>query len=142
MTKYDTTEQVRAKSVSIAVERKSKNPDAKPIKTRQHTVALGGMATAKEAEKIGIQLAEELGVSEDRIIVDTYKKGEAPIESNPRHRRSGYHSFNKLPSEPTEVKRKPFIRQRHSWSGIELPKSEAEKEAYIAEFEARKVQNG
>lgn len=138
MANKDITEQVRAKSVSIAVERQSKYPGRKPSKTRQHTVALHGMATAKEAEQIGRELAAELAVSEDRVIIETYKKGEAPIEANPRHRTHGYHSYNKLPSKPTEVKRKPFIRDRRVWGGCSLPQTEEEKAAYIAEFEARR----
>ena len=134
----DITNQVRAKSVSIATERTPKGGQNKPVKTRNHIIPLKGMATAKEAEKMGIDMAKELGVSEDRIIVETYQKGEAPIEANPRHRGSGHHWDNRT-SKPMEVIKRPFIRARSLFGGVDLPKNEEEKQLLIAEFEARKA---
>lgn len=130
-------QQVRAKSISIEVPREDKYGQRTPSKVRQHVIPSKGMFSAKEAEKVGAELAKELGVSEDTVKIETYKKGEAPLEVNPRHRGTGHH-WDKRPSEATEVKQKPFIKLRRVFGGCDLPKTEEEKAAYIAEFEERK----
>ena len=132
------TEQVRAKSVSIATERVDKYGNRKPSKTRNHIVPLHGMATAKEAERIGRDMANELGVSEDRVIVETYKKGEAPITANPRHRRE-VPNWNR-PREQREVTPTPFQRVRNLFALAFNPLTATPEEmaAYVADFEARK----
>ena len=132
------TNKVRAKSISIAVEREDKYGKRKPSKTRNHIVPSAGMFSADEAEKIGRDMAAELGVDESRVKIDTYRKGEAPLEVNPRHRGLGHH-WDRRPSEPTEVvSRKPPLVRR-VFGGIFIPKTPEEVAAVEAEFEARKA---
>ena len=128
------TEQVRAKSVSIAVNRVDKVGKRKNAKTRNHIVPLHGMASAKEAEKIGRDMANELGVSEDRVIVETYKKGQAPMESNPRHRIE-VPRWNR-PRQVREVVSKPFQVVRRVFSA-NTPKTDAEWQAHVDAFYER-----
>lgn len=127
------TEQVRAKSVSINVPRDNAGGGQNSV--RQHVVPMKGMFSAKEAEKVGLEMAKELGVSDDAIHIETYKNGEAPMTANPRHRGSGHH-WDKRPSEPTEVKRKPFLRERKVWGGWTPPTPEE-----LAEFEQSREGN-
>lgn len=131
------TNQVRAKSIAVKVPREDKYGERNPSEVRQHIIPSKGMFSAKEAEKIGMELAKELGVSDDSVVVETYKKGEAPMEVNPRHRGLGHH-WDKRPSEPREVKQKVFQKVRTVFAGIDLPKTEEERQALIEEFEARK----
>lgn len=107
----------RAKSGYIEVERKDKYGNRRPQKVRQHIVVGGGMFSGKEMEHQMREVAQELGVSEDQIRVDTYKNGEAPIETNPRHR--GFNQrFEKRPSEPREVKREASRPRKYWFGGI------------------------
>lgn len=124
------TEQVRAKSVSIDMERTT----AAGTKTRArgHVIPLKGMATAKEAEKMGREMAAELGVSEDRVRVETYKKGEAPLTANPRHRGNEGTRWSR-PTKQTEVKPREFQKVRRVFGGWSPPTAEE-----LAEFEARR----
>ena len=69
---------VRAKSGYIEVERKDKYGNRKPQKVKQHIVVGGGMFSGKEMEHQMQEVADELGVSEDQIRVDTYQDGAAP----------------------------------------------------------------
>ena len=134
------TQQVRAKSISIDVDRVDK-AGRKPGKSRQHIVPSAGMFSAKEAEKVGRDMAAELGVSEDRVRIETYRKGEAPLEVNPRHRGLGTH-WDKRPSEAREVKASRPLRVRHVFSGG-LPSTPAEWLAYVTDFNKRKeLDNG
>lgn len=105
----------RAKAGYIEVERKDKYGNRKPQKVKQHIVVGGGMFSGKEMERTMRDVAEDLGVSEDQIRVQTYKDGEAPMESNPRHRGMGQ-NYNKRPSQPREVK-KQESRPRKYWFG-------------------------
>lgn len=108
---------VRAKSAYVEVERKDKYGERKPRKVKQHIDIGAGMFSGKEMEKIAVEKAKELGVPEDAIKIETYKKGEAPLEVNPRHRGLG-HRWSKRPTEATDVTpKKPEIRTRTTFSG-------------------------
>lgn len=110
----------------------------KPQKVKTNIVPSKGMFSTKEMEQQMIEVAKDVGASEDQIRVVPYKQGKAPMEANPRHRGLGTH-WDKRPSEPREVKRKEFIKPRRVFSGVALPKTPEEVEAAIAEFEARKA---
>ena len=135
----DILQPIRAKSVSIATERVDKYGKRRNSKTRNHIVPLHGMATAKEAEKIGRDMANELGVSDDRVIVETYKKGEAPIEANPRHR--GWSTRVEQPRKQREIVAPVFQRVRNVFSFGWNPLSATPEEvaAYVAAFEEAKL---
>lgn len=122
----------RAKSVSIAVSRVDKVGKRKNAKTRNHIVPLAGMATADEAAKIGRDMAKDLGVDESRVIVETYRKGEAPMEANPRHRGSA-HRWEQ-PKEQREVAPKSFVRRLFTGG---IPQTPSEWSAHADEFYAR-----
>lgn len=125
---------VRAKSGYIEVERHDKYGKRKPQKTRQHITLGAGMFSGKEMEKVMQETAKDLGVSEDAIHIETYKKGEAPIEANPRHRGLG-HNWDKPVNEATHVPRATKeIRVRTVFSGWEPPTPEE-----LEEFERRKA---
>lgn len=126
----------RAKSVSIQVDRVDKVGKRKNAKTRNHIVPLAGMATTKEAYKIGRDMAKELGVDESRIRVETYADGKAPMEANPRHRGSA-HRWER-PSEQREVAPRVFQRIRRVFSGG-MPQTPEEWAQHVADFEARKA---
>ena len=128
------TRKVRAKSVSIAVERVDKVGKRKNAKTRNHIVPLAGMMTGDEAAKMGRDMAKELGVPEARVNVELYKHGEAPMEVNPRHR--GSQPRLHRPTAETEIKPKPFQRVRRLFAGG-IPQTPEEWSAHVAEFHAR-----
>lgn len=132
------TNKVRAKSISIAVDRVDKYGKRVPSKTRNHIVPSAGMFSADEAEKVGRDMAAELGVDESRVKIDTYRKGESPMEVNPRHRGLGTH-WDRRPSQPTEVKHTPFQRIRNIFGGVFIPSTPEEVAQVEAEFEARRA---
>lgn len=125
------TEQVRAKSVSISLPREDKGGRVKDVP--QHVIPMKGMFSAKEAEKVGLDLAKELGVSDDSVRVETYKKGEAPMEANPRHRGYGHH-WDKQPSEAREVVTNKPTKVRRVFSGW-TPMTPEEIEQFYANKE-------
>ena len=127
----------RAKSVSIAVDRVDKVGKRKNAKTRNHIVPLAGMATTKEAYKIGRDMAKELGVDESRIRVETYADGKAPMEANPRHRGSQVPRWER-PSTQHEVAPRVFQRIRRVFSGG-MPQTPEEWAQHVKDFEARKT---
>ena len=128
----------RAKSVSIAVERVDAVGKRKNARTRNHIVPLAGMMSGKEAEKMGRNMARDLGVSEDRVNVELYKNGDAPMEANPVHR-GGRTRWERGPtSAPREITPKPFQRVRKVFSG-NMPKTPAEWAQHVREFEERKL---
>lgn len=75
---------VRAKVGYIEVKRRDKG--GRVVKARDHVLTSQGLFSAKELEKEMINIAKEVGASEDQIRIETYNLGEAPIEVNPRHR--------------------------------------------------------
>ena len=132
------TDKVRAKSVSIQVPRVDKVGKRKNARTRNHIVPLAGMMTGDEAVRLGNDMAKELGVDESRVNVELYKKGEAPMEANPRHR-GGHHRWGR-PTEQREVKPKPFNRIRRVFAGG-MPQTPAEWAAHVEEFYRRQKGN-
>lgn len=130
------TDKVRAKSVSIAVERVDKVGKRRNARTRNHIVPLAGMTTGDEAVKIGRDMAKELGVDESRVNVELYKKGEAPMEANPRHRGSA--TRWERPSDTREVKPRAFQRIRNVFTS-NTPSTPAEWQAHVDEFYARRA---
>lgn len=78
---------VRARSGYIETKRVDKGGRVHKAKT--HQVVSQGMFSAKEMEKEMQRIAADVGASEDQIRIETYRNGEAPIESNPRHRGLG-----------------------------------------------------
>jgi hypothetical protein len=80
---------VRAKKLYIEGARQDKYGNRKPAKVRLHEMPMAGTYSAKEAERLIPEMAERYGVSEDRVKLETYKRGEAPLETNPRHRGLG-----------------------------------------------------
>ena len=68
------------------IETRRLNKGGKVVKARDHVLTSQGMHSAKEMEKEMIKIAKDVGASEDQIRIETFKNGEAPIESNPRHR--------------------------------------------------------
>lgn len=130
---------VRAKSMYVEVEREDKYGNRKPMTTKQHITVSAGMFSGKEMEKMAQEQAKELGISEDRIKIETYQNGEAPMEANPRHRGFG-NRFKKVGDEAVETTpAKAEIRTRTVFQGITLPNTPEELEVYLAEFEARKA---
>lgn len=53
---------------------------------KDQLTASHGVFSAKEMEQVMREVAKDVGASEDQIRVVPYQKGQAPIESNPRHR--------------------------------------------------------
>ena len=76
--------EVRAKSGYIEGLRMDKA--GRINKTKTHQVASNGMHSAKEMESLMREVAADVGASEDKIRIETYKHGESPLEANPRHR--------------------------------------------------------
>ena len=74
----------RAKSGYIETERIDKS--GRKVKARDHMVASQGMLTTKEMEKEMMQVADEEGHSYDKIRIEYFNKGDAPIGANPMHR--------------------------------------------------------
>lgn len=131
------TEQVRAKSIYMDVPRVDKGGRVHTV--RNHIVPDVGTLTGKEAEKVALDMAAELGVDESRMHVETYAKGKAPVSANPRHRGTGHH-WNRKRDGYTEVTpSRPFQRVRSTFAGVALPATDEERAAVLAEFEARKA---
>lgn len=131
----------RAKAAYIETERIDKS--GRKVKARHHVIASNGMYSGKEIEQEASRAAKEMGVSEDNIRIETYKRGEAPLEVNPRHRGFGPRYIRDKevhdPRSQLAEKEAPRTGQGRSlWSGISLPKTEEERQALIAEFEANK----
>lgn len=78
------TEQVRAKAGYIATTRIDKA--GRVVPARDHIVVAEGVMTAKEMEKAMRDVARDVGASESDIRIETYRKGESPVDANPRHR--------------------------------------------------------
>lgn len=76
--------ETRAKSGYIVGERIRKNGTI--TRTRQHVVVSEGMHSTKEMEKVMRDVARDVGANENRIVIEAYPHGVAPIEANPRHR--------------------------------------------------------
>lgn len=125
---------VRAKSGWIEVDRIDNG--GRTIKSKAHVVASHGMFSGKEMEGVMRDVAADLGVSEDRIHVDTYAKGQAPLETNPRHRGLGLRTTAPVKKQTEYIAVKP-IKVRATFSGWAAPSTPEEMEAYIAEFNAR-----
>ena len=131
------TEQVRAKSIYMDQQRVDKMGRTHTV--RNHIVPDVGTLSGKEAEKIAIDMATELGVDESRMHVETYAKGKAPVSANPRHRGTGHH-WNRKRDGYTEVTpARPFQRVRTAFAGCDLPTNDEERAALVAAFEARKA---
>ena len=81
---------VRAKAGYIATTRVDKA--GRVVPARDHVVVSKGIYSGKEMERAMREVAAEVGAPESAIRIETYKKGEAPIEANPRHRGIA-HSF-------------------------------------------------
>jgi carbamoylphosphate synthase large subunit len=75
---------VRAKCGYIEVERRDKM--GRIVKARQHVVPSQGMYSADEMHREMLRIAAEVGADESQVRVETYEKGAAPLEVNPRHR--------------------------------------------------------
>ena len=86
--------------------------DRKNQSVKTNIVPSKGMFSTKEMEGVMREVAADAGASEDQIRIVSYPKGEAPMEANPRHRRSEYHSIHKRPSEPTEVRPRQDYQKR------------------------------
>lgn len=126
---------VRAKEMYVETERVDKYGVRKPSKVRQHITLSDGMYSAKEMERMIPEVAQEYGVSEDRVKIEAYQKGEAPLEVNPRHR--GIPPRMERPKTTHEVKPREFQRVRRVFAGG-LPQTPEEWAAHVAEFEARR----
>lgn len=124
----------RANRAWVEVERVDKG--GRIHKTKNHVTVTAGSHSAKEMEKVVIpEMAQEFGVSEDRIKFDTYNHDEAPMEVNPRHR--GTATRWERPKEATEVKTSEFQKVRTHFNGVELPQTPEELEAYLEEWRER-----
>lgn len=106
------------------IETKRYRKDGAVVKAKQHVVGgMGGVYSAKEMEKEMQRVAAEVGASEDDIRIETYARGEAPVEVNPVHR--GLAKRWDRPSRPTEVApSKPFQRVRTQFTGWSPPTPE------------------
>lgn len=129
---------LRAKSAYVEVERADRYGKRKPRKVKQHIVVNGGTMSGKEMEHTAIEMAKELGVDESKVKIETYAKGEAPVEVNPYHRGMAK-NWNKQVSEPTEVIAKKEIRVRRVFNGWSFPKTEEEMAEYLEEFYAHQA---
>lgn len=126
---------VRAKALSVEVDRVDKYGKRLPQKTRNHITVGAGMLSGKEMERMIPEMAQEYGVSEDKIKLETYDNGKAPLEVNPRHR--GRQPETHRVKKQTEVVARPFQRVRNVFT-VNCPSSPEEWAVYVAEFEARK----
>ena len=122
---------VRAKAGYIAQERYDKA--GRVVPARNHVVsATGGVMSGKEMERVMREVAADVGADESQIRVETYAKGEAPVEANPRHRGIP----PRLERKTNHTIRKPHVRTL--WSGG-IPQTPEEWAAYVADFEARRA---
>lgn len=80
----------RAKGAYIKTQRYTKTPwrDGTPrvAPARDAVTPIGGMMSARETEKMMANVAAEHHADESQVVIETYKRGEEPIEVNPRHR--------------------------------------------------------
>lgn len=131
------TEQVRAKAVYVDQERVDKAGRVHTV--RNHIIPSMGMHSGREAERMAVELADELGVDEGRVHVDMYDKGKAPIEANPRHR--GLGDRWDRPRHTERVTRHEFQRVRNVFAGMHIPSTPEEWAEYHAEFERRRAES-
>lgn len=126
----------RAKGLYIEGERQDKYGQRKPSKVKLHQFPAKGMYSAKEMEQMIPEYAQQYGVSEDRVKLETYERGDAPLESNPRHRGGGMRWERPKGTREVEYKDRP-IRVRRVFAGG-TPQTPEEWEQHVADFYARK----
>lgn len=76
----------------------------------QHIIPSHGLYSTKEMEKVMREIANEVGVPEDRVRVEAYNVGQSPLEANPRHR-GRLPEWTRKPvrlSKPTTFQRRVF----------------------------------
>lgn len=126
---------VRAKRGYIETKRYRK--DGQIVRSKQHVVGgMGGVYSAKEMEVEMRRVAAEVGASEDDIRIETYERGEAPVEVNPMHR--GAPKSFRSTTKAREIVQKPFQRVRTQFTGWSPPTPE-ELEAQGWHEEAAKL---
>ena len=116
------------------IEEKRRRKDGSVVPARQHIVPSYGMYSANEMEGVMRQVATEVGADESQIRIETYQRGDAPIEANPRHRgtqpRTTAHHGRPVSAAAPH-------RTRTLWAGG-TPQTPEEWAAYVADFEARR----
>ena len=102
---------VRAKTGYLEATRKDKA--GRTVKARDHVIVSEGLYSAKEMERAMIEVAAEVGVDESAIRIETYAKGESPIEVNPRHRGTAKNYEKPKVHDPRAV-----ILSKRVWGGF------------------------
>lgn len=131
---------VRAKAIYMEDERTDKA--GRVHKVRQHVMPMEGMYSGAEAEHEAIRMARDLGVDESKMRVETYARGKAPMEANPRHRGLPRAFENRERTKQMvrhDQQDEMEVRQRHSFSMPGLPRTDEERDAVVAAFEARRA---
>lgn len=121
------TSPVRAKAGYIEGTRVDKS--GRVVKTRDHAVPSKGLYSGKEMEKVMRDVARDVGADESQIRIETYAKGEAPIEANPIHR-GGPKRWERLPDSQAREVRPAAGYDRRVWGGFDLKEIEARAKAY------------
>ena len=129
---------VRGKRISVIGERADKYGKRKPSKVRTDSMPVAGMYSGKELERMVPEFAQLHGVSEDQVRVETYEHGEAPTETNPRHRVENQNWDRPTGDQVREVRADQPTRVRRVFSGMSIPQTPEEWEQHIAAFYARK----
>ena len=78
------TDKSRAKAGYIKTTRIDKA--GRTVPARDHVVVGAGTFTADEMHKAMLDVAHEVGADESAIGIEVYKKGQSPVDANPRHR--------------------------------------------------------
>lgn len=107
----------RAKRGYIETTRVDKG--GRTVKAKDHLFVSAGMHSTKEMEQVMIKVAKDVGASENQIRVESFNKGEALIEANPRHR--GYGTRWERSTTERQVGQAKESYQRKAWGGWSAP---------------------
>ena len=110
--------ETRAKVGYFATKRIDKG--GRLVDAKQDIVVSAGAFSTKEMEKEMLRIADDTGSDPNKIRIESYKHGEAPIEANPRHRGVGK-SFSKHSDNIVETTEKPKHYAPKVWGGWEDP---------------------
>lgn len=118
---------VRAKRAYIKQKRFRK--DGQVVNAKGHMVSgMGGVYSAKEMEGVMREVARESGADERDVVIETYARGEAPVEVNPRHRGLAHDFTHKREFDGTLSNQvspqKQFQRVRTQFTGWSPPTPE------------------
>lgn len=119
----------RAKAAHIATKRYTKTPwrDGTPrvAPARDAVTPIGGMLTGRETERLMAETARDYGADEAQVVVETYKRGDEPIEVNPRHRgRAGSSGVYSGFSAPTPEEMAAYPDEFKTWGSARSEKED------------------